>query len=81
MKLRLQVFMLANERFRSEIKRSGKQLLQRRLIFNDCLPKYNTENFVSSQFVLIETNEPTRRKSHYLPAVFLVFNLEWLILP
>ena len=41
-----QVCMSANEIFWSEIKRWDKQLLHRRLIFNDCLPKFNTENFI-----------------------------------
>ena len=30
--------------------------------FNDCLSKFNTENFVFSQFILIGTNGPTRKK-------------------
>ena len=74
MKLRQQVFMSANERFWSEIKRSDKQLLQRRLIFNDCLPKFNTENFVWSQFVLIGIDGPTRRKffAYYIESTVIL---------
>ena len=52
--------------------RSDKQLLHRRLIFNDCLPKFNTENlkFVLSQFVSNGTNGPTKGEffSYYYPA-------------
>ena len=33
--------------------------------FNDCLSKFNTENFVLSQFILIGTNGPTGKKSFF----------------
>ena len=32
---------------------------------NDCLPKFNTENFVGSQFILIGTNGPTKKESFF----------------
>ena len=64
--LSAQVCMSANERIWSEIKRSDKQLLKRRLIFKTFLPKFNAENFILSQFVLSGTNGPTRGKLFFV---------------
>lgn len=55
-KLKEQVCMSANRRFWLEIKWSVKQLLHRKLIFNDNLLKLNTKNSIWSQFILNETN-------------------------
>ena len=67
-KLIHQVSMSANERFSWEFKRSDRQLLKRRLIFNNCLPKFDTENlkFVLSQFVSNGTNGPTKGKFFFV---------------
>ena len=67
-KLIHQVSMSVNERFSWEFKRSDRQLLQRRLIFNNCLPKFDTENlkFVLSQFVSNGTNGPTKGKFFFV---------------
>ena len=56
--------------FMFEIKRSVKQFLQMRLIFNENLPKFNIENSVWNQFILNGTNVQTTGNffSYYSPA-------------
>ena len=55
-----QIWIIAYGRLWLEIKQSDKQLLLRRLILTDCLPKFNTEKYVWSNFVLSGTNGLTR---------------------
>ena len=78
-----QIWIIAYGRLWLEIKQSDKQLLLRRLILTDCLPKFNTEKYVWSHFFLSGTNGLTRvsffliSSRHYFTEVANYFKFYW----